>query len=135
MSENKSLSSNEQWKKENTKLVTFRLMNSSGIPEALNLAERQSGKTKSGYIIAALKEALIRDGYLPSEKKEDSLAFRMRNMAKDYNCEIGEIVTMALQEREIYERESGAAHITATQAVLELLDIYEKSMNRSEKSE
>ncbi len=61
----------EAWKKENTKTVTFRLMNSSGIPNALKLAEQNSGKTKSGYIIAALKEALIRDGYL-SEGTEKS---------------------------------------------------------------
>ena len=61
----------EAWKKANTKTVTFRLMNSSGIPDALKLAEQNSGKTKSGYIIAALREALIRDGYLP-EKQESA---------------------------------------------------------------
>ena len=60
----------EQWKKANTTHVGFRLMNSSGIPDALKLAEQNSGKTKSGYIIAALKEALIRDGYI-SEKSEE----------------------------------------------------------------
>lgn len=59
-----SYESNEAWKKANTITVTFRLMNSSGIPDALKLAEQNSGKTKSGYIIAALREVLIRDGYL-----------------------------------------------------------------------
>lgn len=61
--------SSEAWKKENTKMVTFRVMNASGIPDALQKID-EKGLSKSGYIIAALREALIRDGYL--QENQDS---------------------------------------------------------------
>lgn len=67
----KDLSSNERWKKENSKTITFRVMNSTGIYEALKVMEDSSGKSRSSYILAAIKEALIRDGYL-SENSEKS---------------------------------------------------------------
>lgn len=62
--------SSDEWKKTNTSHIAFRVMNSSGIPNALALAEKNSGKTKSGYIVAALREALIRDGYLKPDETE-----------------------------------------------------------------
>jgi len=46
-------------------------MNSSGIPAALEVARNDAGLTNSGYVIAALREKLIRDGYL-TEKQESA---------------------------------------------------------------
>ncbi|MBQ2003128.1 MAG: hypothetical protein II240_07535 [Bacteroidaceae bacterium] len=62
--------SNDEWKKENTTRFTIRLMNSSGMPEALKALEEKTGVTRGSYTIAALREALIRDGYL-TEKSEE----------------------------------------------------------------
>lgn len=57
------VSSNE-WKKENTAQYGIRLMNSTGIPQALDAAVAKTGKSRNAYIIEALREKLIRDGYL-----------------------------------------------------------------------
>lgn len=59
------------WQKENSIKLTVRVMNSSGIPAALEVARNDSGLTNSGYVIAALREKLIRDGYL-TEKQESA---------------------------------------------------------------
>lgn len=67
-----SYEANEAWKKENTTRITIRLMNSSGMPDALREVESVSGKTRGSYIIAALREALIRDGYLSPQEDTDT---------------------------------------------------------------
>lgn len=64
-----SYETNEAWKKENTTRITVRFMNSSGIPEALKNVEVAGGPTRGSYIIAAVKAALIRDGYLPQKQE------------------------------------------------------------------
>lgn len=56
--------SNETWKKENTVQYGVRILNSSGIPDAMNRMMVDSGKTRNAYIIEAIREKLIRDGYL-----------------------------------------------------------------------
>lgn len=53
-----------EWQKKNTIMVGIRIQNSSGIPDALEYALIDSGKTKNAYIIDAIREKLIRDGYL-----------------------------------------------------------------------
>jgi len=60
--------SSEVWKKENTTRITVRFMNSSGIPDALKHIEDAGGLTRGSYIIAAVKEKLIRDGYLTEKE-------------------------------------------------------------------
>lgn len=54
----------EEWKAKNTLMIGIRIQNSSGIPEALMHALEESGKTKNAYIIEAIREKLIRDGYM-----------------------------------------------------------------------
>lgn len=58
-----------EWKAKNTLMIGVRIQNSSGIPDALMRALEQSGKTKNAYIIEALREKLIRDGYMAEESK------------------------------------------------------------------
>lgn len=60
----------EDWKKANTTMCGVRFMNSSGIPAAMEKAITAGNTTKNGYIVAAVREKLIRDGYL-SEKTEE----------------------------------------------------------------
>ena len=65
-----SYETNEAWKKANTIKLTVRVMNSTGIPAALEVARNDAKLTNSGYVIAALREKLIRDGYLTPETPE-----------------------------------------------------------------
>lgn len=58
----------DEWQAKNTMWVSIRIQNSSGIPEALTVALEKSGKTKNGYIIEAIREKLIRDGYLTEKQ-------------------------------------------------------------------
>ena len=60
-----------EWKAKNTTWIGIRIQNSSGIPDALKVAIETSGKTKNGYIIEAIREKLIRDGYMPESKKTE----------------------------------------------------------------
>ena len=60
--------STDKWQKENTQFIGIRIQNSSGIPEALMRALEDTGKTKNGFIIDAIREKLQRDGYLPDDK-------------------------------------------------------------------
>jgi len=61
--------SSEQWKKENTLIFSIRLLNSSGLPTALARIMAEKCVTRNGYIIEALREKLIRDGYDPENYK------------------------------------------------------------------
>ena len=54
----------EAWQKDNTKMYGVRIQNKSGIPEALEIAKTSSGLTTNAFIIEAIREKLIRDGYL-----------------------------------------------------------------------
>lgn len=56
--------SQSDWQKKNTTMIGLRIQNSTGIPDALEYALIDSGKTKNAYIIDAIREKLIRDGYL-----------------------------------------------------------------------
>lgn len=123
-----SYETNEAWKKENTVKLTVRVMNSSGIPAAMEVARNDSGLTNSGYVIAALREKLIRDGYMQSPSIKDSTAFRLREASKEYGCTIGGMIDMLLNERNTFESETGATHITANQAIIEALDLHEESL-------
>lgn len=60
--------SSQEWKSKNTIMMGVRIQNSSGIPEALTVALEKSGKTKNNYIIEAIREKLIRDGYLTEKE-------------------------------------------------------------------
>lgn len=60
MSENKHY----EWMKNNTMMIGIRIQKSSGIIDPLLKALEVSGKTKNAYIIEAIKEKLIRDGYM-----------------------------------------------------------------------
>lgn len=53
-----------EWQKQNTTMIGVRIQNASGIPDALEYALIDSGKTKNAYIIEAIREKLERDGYL-----------------------------------------------------------------------
>ena len=63
--------SNMQWKNENTKMYSARVMNNTGIPAAMEKAQKD-GHTTNAYIVAALREKLISDGYLSSEPEQGS---------------------------------------------------------------
>ena len=53
------------WQKNNTTMIGIRIQNATGIPEALEYALIDSGKTKNAWIIDAIREKLQREGYLP----------------------------------------------------------------------
>jgi len=61
----------EKWKKENTRMYGIRVMNNTGIPAAMEKAQKD-GHTTNAYIVVALREKLIADGYLsPSDEPEE----------------------------------------------------------------
>lgn len=45
----------------------IKIRKDSGIPDALELMSEQTGMPVNSYIIACIREALIRDGYLKEE--------------------------------------------------------------------
>lgn len=55
----------ERFHKETYEQVNFRVRKDSGIIEALELASRMTGITKSGYIRDAVVDRLKDDGYMP----------------------------------------------------------------------
>lgn len=59
----------DEWKSKNTIMIGIRIQNSSGIPDALMNALTDTGKTKNAYIIEAIREKLIRDGYMSQGDK------------------------------------------------------------------
>lgn len=54
----------DEWMAKNTMWVSIRIQNSSGIPESLQIALEKSGRTRNGFIIDAIREKLIREGYM-----------------------------------------------------------------------
>lgn len=60
-----------RWTKENTTRVTIKIRNDSGIPDAIEKMQ-ENGYTKNSYIIQALTEKLIRDGYLQEQQPEEN---------------------------------------------------------------
>lgn len=62
--------SSEAWKKENTLIFSIRIMNTSGIPSALDKALEAEELSRNAYIITAIREKLIRDGYLSEETEK-----------------------------------------------------------------
>lgn len=60
----------DEWKAKNTMWVSIRIQNSSGIPQALEHAMTESGKTRNGFIIEAIREKLIHDGYMPENPEK-----------------------------------------------------------------
>lgn len=61
--------STDKWQKEHTQIFSIRLQNTSGIPAALARIMAEKCVTRNGYIIEALREKLIRDGYDPENYK------------------------------------------------------------------
>lgn len=53
-----------EWQKENTLMCGIRIQNSTGIPSAMMKAIEDEKTTKNAFIIAAIREKLIRDGYM-----------------------------------------------------------------------
>ena len=60
----------EAWKKANTTMCGVRFLNSSGIPAAMDKAIAAEKSNKNAYIIAAVREKLVRDGYLSEETEK-----------------------------------------------------------------
>lgn len=56
-----------EWKRENTVQIAIRLGKMSSAMVALEKAMAETGLSKAGYATQALKEKLIRDGYLSEE--------------------------------------------------------------------
>ena len=55
-----------KWAKENTFTLCLRVRNDSGIPNAIGRV-KSDGISANSYAIQALREKLIRDGYLSAE--------------------------------------------------------------------
>lgn len=62
--------SNETWKKDNTRMYGIRVLNKTGIPEAMEKVQKD-GHTTNAYIVSALRDKLISDGYLSSDPQSD----------------------------------------------------------------
>ena len=56
--------SNDQWRKENTKLYSLRVTNASGIPAAIQKACQATGQAPSEYLREALLEKLDFEGFI-----------------------------------------------------------------------
>lgn len=93
MADEKKLSSNDRWKLENTSRYNLRIVNSSGIPNALNEASRAQRIAPTEYIRNAISEKLIREGYFPS----DNLLYKLRVESNEYAMSIIEFVVNALE--------------------------------------
>lgn len=57
-----------KWDKECSQYYAVRIGLKTGIPAALDYALRVTGKTKNGFIIEAIREKLIRDGFMTETK-------------------------------------------------------------------
>lgn len=68
--------SNDQWRKENTKLYSLRVTTTSGIPAAMEKACADSGQTPSEYLREALLEKLDFEGYIHMEVAKQKRARR-----------------------------------------------------------
>ena len=68
----KKNSYDQAWKKENTMQYAVRVGKSSGIPEAFDRAKSQTGLSSNAYLLQALTEKLIRDGYLQPEESQEN---------------------------------------------------------------
>ena len=56
-----------KWQKEQTTQYNIRIMNNSGVPEALNAATSASGETKTEYIKTAIVDRLRREGFFKGD--------------------------------------------------------------------
>lgn len=65
--EEKTISANSRWKKEHTKIYNIRVTDSSGIIEAIQKMEEETGISAPQYIRQALLEKLDHDGYIHLE--------------------------------------------------------------------
>lgn len=61
----------DAWQAQHTTWISIRIQNASGIPDALQQA-LASGKTKNGFIIEAIREKLIREGYMPEKSMPEN---------------------------------------------------------------
>ena len=61
-----------RWTKENCKMFSVKIRNDSGIIEALETATSTAKMSKNAYIVSAVYEKLISDGYLSSEPEQVS---------------------------------------------------------------
>lgn len=53
-----------EWQKANRIVVALTIPNKSGIPDALLQAIEDMGVTKNAYCLEAVRQRLVRDGYL-----------------------------------------------------------------------
>lgn len=60
-----------RWTKENCKMFSIKVRYDSGIPDAIERI-RADGHSNNSYIVQALTEKLIRDGYLPEQQPEEN---------------------------------------------------------------
>lgn len=63
---------NQAWKKENTMQYAVRVGKASGIPDAFETAKAATGLSSNAYLLQALTEKLIRDGYLKPEESQEN---------------------------------------------------------------
>ena len=68
MATKKSIS-DYRWEIENCMRLNMKIRNDSGIPDAIERV-KASGRTAHGYAVQALREKLIRDGYLIAESQD-----------------------------------------------------------------
>lgn len=65
----KKKTKNDEWKAQNTAMYSMRVLNSTGIPASMKKVN-ESGITTNAYITSALREKLIRDGFLQETQGE-----------------------------------------------------------------
>lgn len=66
----RELDKNDRWKRENTKLYQMRVAIKSGIPEAIDKMNAETGIAPAKYLRQALMEKLKRDGYIAEIQEE-----------------------------------------------------------------
>lgn len=74
--------STDQWRKENTKQYNLRVLVSSGIPEALEVACQKAGVSTADYIRTAIVEKLVSDKIPPKQTAEKKTYKPQNNMEK-----------------------------------------------------
>ena len=63
--------SDYKWTRENCKMFSIKIRYDSGVPEALEKVKVE-GTSGNAYIVQALTEKLIRDGYLHPEESQEN---------------------------------------------------------------
>lgn len=65
------MATNNEWKKQNSKVFGLRVTIKSGIPAAVKAYAEDHNMTETGVCVAAVKEKLEREGYWPEWVKQN----------------------------------------------------------------